>query len=213
MLQSLALEGLRGSCPVLQRRAVRQKANGKAAGLKARKTGRSRFGPILQPHATPWTGPGNAPAPRRSLQGSTNGSGARRILAFQASRLPNSADDKGDDNCHPLCHLFENMRLCVELLPDNSQLGHRDQLEQIVLDLDADHAVGVVLVVQQPLRQGILDQVLDDPSQRARPIRLVVTARSEQIHRLGRDLQRDLLLGNLLRTRRSSSSTISRICS
>ena len=74
----------------------------------------------------------------------------------------------------------------------------RDELEQIVLDFDPDRAVGGKPALQKSFGQRILDQILDDTSQRSGSIGVVVSAFAEQVHSLHRNFERDVLLGQLL---------------
>src|SRR5215211_6726431 len=72
------------------------------------------------------------------------------------------------------------------------------ELEEVVFDIDSDCRPSLEPRIENSLRERILDQVLDDPAQGARPIGMVVTALAQQIHRDLGNLELDLLLGKLL---------------
>src|SRR5690606_35332219 len=88
-------------------------------------------------------------------------------------------------------------RMCPAL-SDRRDAGLRDDLEQVVLDIDLDMVPAGEAPFEQALRDRVLDQVLDDTSQRSRAVLRVVAALAEQVHRLDREVDGDLLLLELL---------------
>src|SRR5215218_11135945 len=74
----------------------------------------------------------------------------------------------------------------------------RLELEQIVFDIYPDRRTSLESGIENSLRERILDQILNNPAQRACAVGVVVSTLAQEVHRRFGDFELDLLLGKLL---------------
>src|SRR4051794_13425031 len=99
---------------------------------------------------------------------------------------------EGDSAGHPPRSYTVRHQLCR--LRNDCQFLDWSEFQQIVLDLNSNQRVRKIPTVEQALGERIFNQILNDPPQRPRAIRVVVTAFGQEVHCLRSYLEVDFLL-------------------